>query len=104
MHFVHSKPLDEFNGTIRDALPLSHQLGNAEKLPGIEDIDPNSPMEAKVLNWLQETQFFIDHIDDIEIKAQFPIGQYLKQIDPYYDHPTYKIDFLSYIMMKMGKR
>ena len=104
MHFVHSKPLDEFNGTIRDALlHYQHQLSNAEKLPGIEDIDPNSPMEAKVLNWLQETQFFIDHIDDIEIKAQFPIGQYLKQIDPYYDHPAYKIDFLVIYNDENGK-
>jgi very-short-patch-repair endonuclease/phage FluMu protein Com len=30
----------------------------------------------------------------IEIKAQFPIGEYLKQINPFYRHPNYRCDFL----------
>jgi very-short-patch-repair endonuclease len=32
--------------------------------------------------------------DDVEILPQFPIGEYLRQLDPTYDHPSWRVDFL----------
>ena len=63
-------------------------------MPTQKDVDKNSPMEKKVLGWLQETSFFKKNQSKIELKAQFKIGEYLKQLDPLYDHPKYICDFL----------
>lgn len=56
--------------------------------------DANSPMEAKVLDWLQKTAFYQQHRDSVEILPQFPIGDYLRQLDPTYKHPSWRVDFL----------
>ena len=91
--FVHSKPIDEFKGTIAKALQhYSNLLKKAEVKP--EQTDPNSPMERSVLDWLQKTAFYQEHRDDIEILPQFPIGDYLRQLDPTYQHPAWRVDFL----------
>jgi very-short-patch-repair endonuclease len=58
------------------------------------DTDPNSPMEKKLLSWLKATPFFQQESERIELMAQFPIGEYLRQLDPTYRHPAYKTDFL----------
>lgn len=95
MHFVLSKPIEEFSGAIGQALRhYSAELRNAGKLPENTDVDSRSPMEAKVLEWIKNTAFFQKNSDGIELKAQFPIGDYLKQLDPRYDHPAYRVDFL----------
>jgi len=95
MHFVISKPIEAFNGAIGQALRhYSRVLGDACQLPETTDVDVRSPMEAKVLEWIKDTAFFQTNSKGIELKAQFPIGDYLKQLDPYYDHPSYRVDFL----------
>ena len=95
MHFVLSKPLKEFKGAIGQALRhYSLILRDAAQLPDKTDVDRRSPMEAKVLEWIKNTAFFQKNSDGIALKAQFPIGEYLKQLDPYYDHPAYRVDFL----------
>jgi ssDNA-binding Zn-finger/Zn-ribbon topoisomerase 1 len=95
MHFVLSKPLEEFKGAIGQALRhYSAILRDACQLPDTTDVDRRSPMEAKVLEWIKNTAFFQKNSDGIELKAQFPIGEYLKQLDPRYDHPAYRVDFL----------
>jgi very-short-patch-repair endonuclease len=95
MHFVISKPLEKFRGAIGDA--LKHYLNilvEEKRLPEISDVDPSSPMEGKVLEWIKNTEFFQKYSPSIELKAQFPIGKYLKQLDKNYSHPAYRIDFL----------
>ncbi len=95
MHFVLSKPLEEFKGSIGQALRhYSVILRDARDLPETADVDRRSPMEVKVLEWIKNTVFFQNNSNGIELKAQFPIGDYLKQLDPYYDHPAYRVDFL----------
>jgi hypothetical protein len=95
MHFVISKPLDTFKGAIGQALRhYSVVLRDACQLPDTTDVDVRSPMEAKVLEWIKNTAFFQNKSKGIELKVQFPIGDYLKQLDPYYDHPAYRVDFL----------
>jgi len=95
MHFVLSKPIEEFKGAIGQTLRhYSGVLRNACQFPDAIDVDGRSPMEAKVLEWIKNTAFFQTNSNGIELKAQFPIGDYLKQLDPYYDHPAYRVDFL----------
>jgi very-short-patch-repair endonuclease len=51
-------------------------------------------MEQKVLQWIQETNFFKANIKGIELQAQFPLGEYIQQLDKRYSHPSYVADFL----------
>ena len=93
MHFVLSKPLDDFDGAI--GLALQHyykEIALADNEPGSEDVE--SPMEAKVLAWIKNTAFYQQNKDKIRLHAQFPIGKYLKQLDIGYEHPNYRCDFL----------
>lgn len=91
--FVHSMPLDAYRGSIGTALQhyagvLRHKHGSADQT------DPSSPMEKQVLGWLQSTKFVQAQPEDVEILPQFPIGEYLKQLDPSYQHPDWRVDFL----------
>lgn len=90
---VHSMPLASFRGAIGQALNhyaqvLTHRHGSAA------ETDAASPMEAKVLHWLHSTRFVQEQPDNVEIVPQFKLGEYLKQLDPNYDHPAYRVDFL----------
>jgi very-short-patch-repair endonuclease len=51
-------------------------------------------MEPQVLDWLQKTEFYQANRSEIEILPQFPIGDYLRQLDPTYKHPAWRVDFL----------
>jgi len=51
-------------------------------------------MEEKVLDWFKKTKFYLENKKNIELKAQFEIGKYLKQLDPDYSHPNFVVDFL----------
>lgn len=95
MHFYHSKPLDGFTGSIGEALQhYRRTLEDGHKLPDSESTDARSPMEKKVLHWLQDTSFFKMHRNAIELHTQFPLGEYIKQLDKRYSHPAYVVDFL----------
>lgn len=91
--FVHSQPVDAFRGSIATALNHYAQVLR-QKHGDASQTDPASPMEARVLGWLQATRFVQGQPDDVEILPQFPIGEYLKQLDPTYDHPAWRVDFL----------
>lgn len=98
MHFVLSKPIEQFSGAIGEALRhYKATLERVGRMPDASDLDPNSPMEGKVLHWISQTRFFDEHKDSIELRAQFPIGDYLKQLDPLYSHPSYRVDFLMLV-------
>jgi len=93
--FFHSKPINEFSGSIGTALSHFYStLEEGRKGPDISDTDPSSPMEAEVLHWLREAPLIDQLGENVEIDAQFELGQYLKQLDPTYTHPAYRVDFL----------
>jgi superfamily I DNA and/or RNA helicase/very-short-patch-repair endonuclease len=96
MHFVLSKPLEQYNGSIGEALRHYHNtLEKAGKEPLPNEVDAKSPMETKVLHWLTQTNFWKQHFpDNIFLKPQFELGKYLKQLDISYSHPIYQVDFL----------
>ena len=94
MHIIISRPLDKIDGEIGNALRFIKNLSSEDKLATAKDVDPSSPMEKKVIKWFKQTSFFLENKKNIELRAQFPIGEYLKQLDPDYGHPKFVVDFL----------
>ena len=91
MHFVLSKEIEAFSGEIKNALlHYKNELENSNDQ--FANTDPRSPMETKVLHYVQQTDLFNEN--KIEIIPQFKIGEYLRQLDRRYRHPSYKVDFL----------
>ena len=95
MVFVLSKKPDDFNYEVGNAIRFIHNIYDSEeKLPKKSELDPSSPMEAKVLDWFKQTSFYLENKDKIELKPQFPIGKYFKQLYSDYNHPKFVVDFL----------
>ncbi len=93
--FILSKPRDEYKGSARQALDhYANILESAHVMPTVDQVDPNSPMEAELLEWLKATGFVTSNLGKLEILPQFEIGAYLRSLDPSYRHPAYKVDFL----------
>lgn len=95
MHFVLSKPVDKFTGTIGEALRhYTDALENGKKEASVSQVDKNSGMEPLVLTWLYQTKFWEENKLKAEVMPQFELGKYLKQLDKSYVHPEYRVDFL----------
>lgn len=96
MHFVLSKPLEKYAGSIGEALRhYSQVLEAAKREPLPNEVDPNSPREKEVLNWITQTNFWRANFPkNILFKPQFELGKYLRQLDKTYTHPNYEVDFL----------
>jgi len=95
MHFVLSKPLDGFTGSVGDALRhYRYVQEEARKERDVSEVDARSKKEPEVLNWFYQTSFWKDNKDKVEFIPQFEIGKYLKQLDRSYTHAAYKVDFL----------
>jgi len=92
MLFVLSKPVSTFRGSIGQA--IRHYESVLTRRADHKDAVVESPMEAKVLDWVQKTEFYQSNIDQLELKPQFPVGDYLRQLDPNYRHPAFRADFL----------
>ena len=93
MTFLISQEITDFTGN--GLMILNHykeQLALAKELP--QSSETESPMEAKLLNWITQTSFYQKHNSEIEIKAQFDVSSYIKTLDPNYKHPNYRCDFL----------
>jgi len=92
---VHSKPIDEYRSAIKSALfHYQRAVTQAQRLPDPSEVDPHSPMEMKVLSWLSQAPIIQQLGERIEVHAQFPMGEYLRSLDPAYQHPAYRVDFL----------
>jgi superfamily I DNA and/or RNA helicase/very-short-patch-repair endonuclease len=94
IHFVLSKKIEEFQGEIKNVLIHYQNELNSKHNRQYGGTDTNSPMEADIQQYLYETKFYKDNKERIEIVPQFPLGDYLKQLDRTYSHPAYKVDFL----------
>ncbi|MCX6816610.1 MAG: AAA domain-containing protein [Candidatus Beckwithbacteria bacterium] len=95
MHFVLSKPIENYTGSIGEALRHYYfVLNEAKKEHSVTEVDKKSKMEPEVMNWFYQTDFWTKHKDSVEFIPQFELGKYLKQLDRTYNHPKYKVDFL----------
>lgn len=99
MHFVLSKPIEDYRGSIGEAIRHYSNLKDevAKRLTS-EAVDKKSPMEKKVLQWIYETPFWQKNGQSgrCELHAQFELGEYLSQLDPTYHHPNYVVDFILF--------
>lgn len=95
IHFVISKDIEDFNGSVGEAL-RHYKLVLDEALDErkVSETDQRSGMEPEVLNWFYQTDFWNKNKKAITFIPGFEIGKYLKQLDPTYTHPMYKVDFL----------
>ncbi|MDR0485684.1 MAG: hypothetical protein LBH29_03040 [Elusimicrobiota bacterium] len=93
IHFVLSKKIEDFNGTIGEALRYYNSVLEEAK----KQISPSrmqSPMEIKVKEWFYQTDFYKQNgAENIQIEAQYEIGKLFKQLDPSYNHPSFRVDF-----------
>jgi AAA domain len=95
MHFALSKGLDEYTGSIGEALRhYRNVLDEARRERSVREVDKKSGMEPAVLNRFYQTQFWQQNKPNLELIPQFELGKYLKQLDPAYNHPLYRVDFL----------
>ncbi|MDY6835262.1 MAG: AAA domain-containing protein [Chloroflexota bacterium] len=95
MHFVLSKPLERYSGAIGEALRHYNSVSlSAREERTVHDVDPRSPMEAAVLNWFYQTEFWKENREFIEFIPGFEMGKYLRQLDKSYTNPAYVVDFL----------
>ncbi|KAF3997975.1 AAA domain-containing protein [Glaciimonas immobilis] len=92
MLFVLSKPVAEYKGSAGRAIRHFEQILQQRSTPTGGATE--SPMEEKVLQWVQQTAFYQINNDDVELQTQFPLGDYLRQLDPSYKHPAFRCDFL----------
>jgi len=100
VHFVLSKPIDEYWGEVRKALSFyENKLKEASSII-VGGTDPNSKMEDKIQHYFYETEFYKKNNEGVELIPQFPLGDYLRSLDKTYQHPSYKVDFL----MVFGKQ
>lgn len=67
MLFVLSKPLEEYRGSI--GLALRHFQKVLERRSHPTGGPSESPMEAKVLEWIQKTSFFQNNAENIELQT-----------------------------------
>ena len=95
IHFVISKDIEDFNGSVGEALRhYKLVLDEALEERKASETDHRSGMEPEVLNWFYQTDFWTKNKKAISFIPGFEIGKYLKQLDPTYTHPMYKVDFL----------
>ena len=73
--FVLSKPVEDFRGAIGRVLLHYKSVLEDRSKPDVSQVDPSSPMEAKVLDWIKKTSFYQANDQAIELIPQFPIGR-----------------------------
>lgn len=99
--FVLSKQPEDFKGEIGTALRVfKNELEDSLKLP--DPSETESEGEKLLLSLVQQTNFYKQNKDHIEIQAQFPIGKYLRMINKA-DIPAYRTDFLLTFSLSNSK-
>jgi len=92
IHFVLSKPIENFQGEIKNAMLHYQNELEIGKKRIVKKLD--SKMEYKIDEIFHNTKFYKENKEKIEFIPQFELGRYLKQLNKDYNHPNYKVDFL----------
>jgi len=95
VRFVLSKDITSYRGEIASVLrKYNNFLQQPDVLVTMSSVDPKSPMERMVLQYLYQTDFYKANRKWIEIIPQFGVGKYIGQLDRYAQIPKYRVDFL----------
>jgi len=92
IHFVLSKPIEEFRGEIKNAMLHYQNELKIGKKRIVKKLD--SKMEYKIDEIFHNTKFYKENKEEVEFIPGFELGKYLKQLNKDYNHPNYKVDFL----------
>ncbi len=92
IHFVLSKPIEEFQGEIKNAMLHYQNELKIGKKRIVKKLD--SEMEYRIDEIFHNTKFYKENKEKIEFIPQFELGKYLKQLNRNYNHPNYRVDFL----------
>jgi superfamily I DNA and/or RNA helicase len=104
IRFVLSKNPEDIQHEAGRALQyFKNMLEGPDAARLLEKTDSRSKMEPMVLQWIQQTKFYKQNKEYIEIIPQFDIGRYIKQLDPMATIPAYRTDFLL-IFRRPGDR
>jgi hypothetical protein len=104
IRFVLSKEAQEIQHEAGRVLQhFRNLLQGPDQAKLLEQTDGRSQMEPMVLQWIQQTKFYKQNKEFVEIIPQFDIGRYIKQLDPMASIPAYRTDFLL-IYRKPGDR
>lgn len=98
---VHSQPIEAFKGSIAQALAFYANTLDRHPVAAAQ-ADAHSPMEARVLEWLQQSAFVQAHGDAVQILPRFSVEDYLRQLDPFYQHPAWRVDVLVIVRTDKG--
>ena len=92
--FVLSKPISNYNWEIHNTLVhYRDELEKAKKES--ENLEKNQNDDNdRVLNYIKQTDLYLNNKENILLKSNFDIWKYLKQLEPTYIHPEYKKDYL----------
>lgn len=104
IRFVMSKEPDTVQHETGRVLKSFKQLLETQDLSQvIKKTDSRSKMEPIVVNMIQQTRFYQERRNNIELIPQFDIGRYIKQLDPLAKIPDYRTDFLMIFKTKNEK-
>jgi hypothetical protein len=78
-------------GGRRDTMKFRSASALSIDQPGIS-ISKRRP--NSLMHWLSQVPLIRELGSSCEVHAQFELGKYLKQLDPSYNHPEYRVDFL----------
>jgi hypothetical protein len=96
VHFVLSKPLEEFKGPIGEAMKYFQSVVTAGggKISTVTTSDILLAAESLLPQYFFATKFYKKHADKVHLMKQFSLGDLVRAIAPKYRHPGYKVDFL----------
>ena len=102
IHFVLSKPIEQFSGSARMALQHFKKISDDKSKAEPDETDPSSPMEAHLLGWLNSD--IIRPVQSRRYRATTAVSdrRLPEQPDPLYRHPAYRVDFL--LTFRHGER
>lgn len=92
--FLLSKPIEHFKWEIHNAISHYWQEKEDEIKAEEKSLKAETAIKENLLELIKNTDFYKNNSDRIKVLPQFDYWKYLVQLDPFYQHPEYKIDFL----------
>lgn len=95
VHFVTSKPIEEFDGELRNVLDSYRQTAkNGVAKPKVSTADILLAAESLVPQYFYATKFYKKYTDRARLVTHFSLGDLMQSLIPKYQHPDYKVDFM----------
>lgn len=95
VHFVTSKPVEEYDGELRNVLESYLQVSKSSGAKSkTSTTDILLAAESLVPQYFYATKFYKKYTDRVRLITHFSLGDLLQPLIPRYQHPAYKVDFM----------